>query len=175
MSIARKYAHAFLNVFRDQLTSEKIEQIAQMGDFLSKQQRALFLLQVPIIPDEVKKTGLFSVMERYKIAAPFTVLIDLLIASRRAHLVADICRMIDTIYKKEHRIHIFIVASSSPLASDQRVVIEQFLAARVKGTIIYRYKVVPKLIAGVRLQSDTLLWEYSVDQQLRDLQRAQYT
>ncbi len=170
MKLSRKYAQAYLNVAHD-LTYDAVLHIVEMGKFLKAQRQALFLLSVPSISDEVKKAGLAAIMERVKAPASFMPLISLLLVTHRLYLLAEVCFTIDSLYREMHHIHTVIIASSSPLASDQKEAIEHFLAARVKGTILYTYRQDPALIAGIRIQSDTLLWEYSINQHLRDLQR----
>ena len=45
------------------------------------------------------------------------------------------------------------------------------MVVQTAATNLYAYSIDTDLIAGVRIQSDTLLWEYSIDKQLRKLAR----
>ncbi len=167
--IVRKYAHAYVNIFGDTLTHEDIIHGEQAADFLRTHRRVLFLLKVPLIPIEVKQRGLVQFIERFSLPSSLQMLTKLLLRNKHAYLLADILDYIKDIYTKEHEIHAFNVVSSSELQDDQKEEIKGFLADRVRGTIIYKYAVDKKLIAGIRLQSDTLLWERSIDKQLRDI------
>lgn len=68
--------------------------------------------------------------------------------------------------------HSITVASSCELLDEQRKSIESFIARHVSGKKSYTYTVDPSLIAGVRIYSDTILWEVSIEKQLRDLYHA---
>ena len=63
------------------------------------------------------------------------------------------------------RIHMHLL-----LSMNDKEQIEQFLVRATGHTNIYKYKVDNALIAGVRLQSETLLWEHSIAKQLRQLE-----
>ncbi len=169
MNLVQKYAHAYLNVSGDKLTYQDAVHCTDAAQFLHSHGRALFLLKVPLIPSEIKREGLVDLVTRFKLPDSIKQLIDLLLLHKQAFLLADILDAISTIYAKEHSIHTVIVTSTIELAAQQREEIENFLADRMQGTIIYKYEINKKLIAGIRIQSDTLLWEHSIDKQLREL------
>lgn len=169
MNIVSKYAHAYIHVSGDLLTQHEILQCQKAADFLNTHGRALFLLKVPVIPYEVKREALMEITARFTLPKSIQALIDLLLKHKRAFLLADILDEISTIYAKKKSIHTFRVTSSAELTARERGDIESFLADRVQGTIIYTYVVDKKLIAGIRLQSETLLWEHSIDKQLREV------
>ena len=169
MNLVNKYAHAYLHVSSDQLTTHDILQYQQAAEFLHTHARALFLLKVPVIPYQVKREALMQITERFKLHASIQPLIELLLEHKRAFLLADILDEISALYNQKKSIHTFTVTSSAQLSDDERKNIERFLADRVQGTIMYTYVVDKKLIAGIRLQSETLLWEHSIDKQLRDV------
>lgn len=174
MKIARKYAQAFLNTSDDTLSLEKVLRIVELGNFLRAHSRMLSLLQIPVISNEIKKNALVSLAQRFDVADVINPLLDVLLIARRGNLLADVCHMIGKYYQQRNAIYEITVSSAIPVSTDQKAVIEQFLASQVKGTIIYTYKEDPKLIAGIRIQGDTILWEYSINQQLQDLQRGRH-
>lgn len=169
MNIVNKYAYAYMNVSGDRLAQDEIRQCQQAADFLHTHARALFLLKVPVIPQEVKREALTEIMARFELPESIQILIDLLLEHKRAFLLADILDEISIIYANRKMIHTFKVTSSSELSARERSDIEAFVADRVQGTIMYTYVVDKKLIAGIRIQSETLLWEHSIDKQLRDV------
>lgn len=169
MNIVNKYAHAYIHVSADLLTQEDMRQCQKAAEFLHTHGRALFLLKVPVIPHEIKREALMEIAKRFALHASMESLIDLLLKHKRAFLLADILDEIIALYAQKKSIHTFKVTSSAELTAHERANIESFLADRVQGTIIYRYAVDKKLIAGIRLQSETLLWEHSIDKQLREV------
>jgi ATP synthase F1 delta subunit len=169
VNLVNKYAHAYLHVSSDQLTTHDVLLYQQVAAFLHTHVRALFLLKVPVIPCQVKREALKEVTTRFRLHVSIQSLIDLLLAHKRAFLLADILDEISRLYHHKKSIHTFTVTSSAELTDDERKNIERFLADKVQGTIMYTYVVDKKLIAGIRLQSETLLWEHSIDKQLRDV------
>lgn len=166
--IVRKYAHAYNNIFGHELAYEHIENIEKAASFLRMHSRALFLLKVPLIPYDVKKKGLADFINRFALPNSFLLLIELLLKDKRAGLLADVLEQIKDIYIEEHAVHHFTVTSAVALDEQQKADIKTFLADMVQGTIIYTYGVDKNLIAGIRLQSENLLWERSIDKQLRE-------
>lgn len=169
MNIADKYAVAYLNTIGSSLSLEDIRNLMKAAYFLQTHRRALFLLQVPVIAQEIKHEGLLELCERFSLAQSVKRLVVTLLKAKRAHLIAKIFDAIVYHYNQSHAIHVFTVTSSSDLHSTYKKQIEAFIDQRVAGTKEYRYTVDASLIAGVRVESDTLLWEFSIDKQLRDL------
>jgi F0F1-type ATP synthase delta subunit len=63
------------------------------------------------------------------------------------------------------------VSSACQLTPEQKTVIQEFMAQATKKQIIDDYEVDADLINGIRIQSNTLLWEQSVAQRLRDVKQ----
>jgi len=169
MRLVRKYAYAFYNVYGDTLTKNDIEHYEEAIEFLRSRQRALFLLKIPTLREAIKWEGLTSLCKRFSLPSATHNLIRVLLKAQCSYVIGDILAQIVDIYKERRGIHDFVVSSSCELSDTMRSTIENFLAARVEGDIIYTYMIDKKLIAGVRLQSDTLLWECSLNKQLRTL------
>ena len=172
MDIVGKYAHAYLNVFGHQLNQKDIERLHEAAQFLDSHRRALFLLKVPLISVKIKHKGLHEFCKRFALRESVIRLINLLLRDKRAFLLAKIFYAIVDIFREKHHIHTFMISSSAQLNETQQSDIERFLAGHVEGTIIYKYRIDKNLIAGIRLQSETLLWERSINKQLNDIWRS---
>jgi ATP synthase F1 delta subunit len=172
MNLAYKYANAFLNVYRDRLNDGDIKSIATMRQFLSKHPRLLFLLQVPSIKKTMKEKWLGSFCQHFNVSASFKNLITLLLSHRRVFLLPAILKAIIDSYQKRHHIEHITIKSSIPLPLSYRHDVESFIKRHIKGIHYYHYEVDPTLIAGIRIQSDTILWEYSMNKRLRDIAHA---
>ncbi len=169
MNLAHKYASAFLKVYNEQLIFDDIERINAAADFLDKHRRALFLLKVPFIKRAIKEKELYELWDRFALVKPVKKLIALLLDHKRSYLLAAVFKAIVYRYQKLHTIHTIKVTSSIELSEKYRGDIEAFVDQQLSGTKLYRYEVDQKLIAGIRLQSDTILWEFSIDKSLREL------
>ena len=169
MDIARKYAQAFFVVYGDSVTDTLIKNIDKAVQFLSTHRRALFLLKVPVVDRLVKIEGLGELCDRFHLGEAIKKLLILLLDSRRSSHFVRVLHTITVLYRKKNHMIAITVASSSVLAEEQRAMIEASMAERIEGNKSYTYIIDPALIAGVRIYSDTFLWEFSVAKQLRDL------
>ncbi len=165
--LAKKYAQAYLNTVGSSFTMQDRTQLLRALDFLKKNKRAVFLMKFPLLKRDVKMKGYDLFFKRYDLPSSLLQLVDLLIKHNRGIYLMDVLRQIVMLFEKEHDMHLFTVSSSHKLDREQRVQTEKFLAKRVSGTILYTYTVDPDLIAGMRMQSNTLMWEFSIKQQLR--------
>ena len=169
MNIARKYAQAFFAVYEDTITRDLISRIDEAAQFMMTHRRALFLFKVPVIDRSVKEAGLKELCERFQLGDPIKKLLIMLLNDKRAMLIAEVLEAVTGLYRERNKMVSITVASSYPLADDQRVQLEAFIARHVAGEKTYTYTIDPALIAGIRVYSDTFLWEFSIAQQLRDV------
>ena len=168
--LSKKYAQAYVHLFGADISLEDVQRIEKAVDFLNTNRHILFFLTVPTIDASIKTKSLYEFADRLGLPASINKLIDLILKHKRGELLAQVLKQIVQVYHALRSIHTFRITSSQPLSVPNRNVIEKFLAKRVEGTILYTYSVDRDLIAGIRAQSDTLLWECSVAQQLRHIQ-----
>ena len=169
MRLAIKYAQAYLGIWDSVLDFALIEKINEAAYFLYKNRRVLFLLQVPLIPRKIKEEALQDFCIRFELPDSIHKLIVLLLDHKRGDLIAAVFKAIVVQYKKRHAITTFFVSSTLPLTESQCVTIEQFMNQKIVGTKLFHYTIDSTLIAGIRIQSDTLLWEYSIAKRLRTI------
>jgi len=165
--LSRRYAQAFMHVYGKDIIESVFEKIRELVSFLLTHRKALFFLQLPHIPSDKKITILTELLvEQFKLPGSFEPLIKQLVDHKRSFLIAKILHQIAQLYMKEHNIEAFIFTSSHELTKAQLEEMKRYLADRLGKDIIYEYKIDKTLIAGIRLLSDTHIWEYSIAQQL---------
>lgn len=170
---AKKYAIAFLNLFGSQMVPEDIERIADAAAFLSDHRRAVFLLKVPVIPEKIKKEGLQDFCDRFGLKGEVARLINVLLAHKLPTLLLPVLEGIVAEYNRRRNQVIVTISSAVALDKEQKKILEQFADEQFPGKKTYQYRLDKTLIAGVRLQSETMMWEYSIDNYLRNCARAQ--
>ena len=168
-TVARKYAQAFLNVFADTISQDDFEHIEAAALFFKKQPSLLFFLKWPALGVAVKVEALNKVLQKFGLPDSFNKLVDLLAQDKRTFLIAEVLSQISKQYKKSHKLGVFNISSAHQLNEQELTTIKEFLAKLTGLDIIYNYTIDKKLIAGIRLQSDTYLWEYSIANQLNQL------
>jgi F0F1-type ATP synthase delta subunit len=100
---------------------------------------------------------------------PFTALIRVLLDENRGYLITAALRELVVLYQAAHNIMPCAITSSHPLSQEELDNVQQFLARQTGSDIIYTYSRDTSLIAGLRVQSKTILWEHSIRKQLREL------
>ena len=91
----------------------------------------------------------------------------MLINDKRAGLFDFVLKQITLLYKRRNKILSFTISTAHPLTQEAVESVKQFLERVTGCDIIYEYKIDKSLIAGMRLQSETLLWEHSVKKNLQ--------
>ncbi|OQA36313.1 MAG: ATP synthase subunit delta [Candidatus Dependentiae bacterium ADurb.Bin331] len=170
-SLIHKYVRAFLNVYAQQLDTVQVKKIGQINAFFKTHPQTIFFLKLPVQFNAIKEAMIKKIVDQLNISVSVQSLISLLLKQQRLFLLPHICARIEREFEQQQGIMRFIITSSHVLSEKQQQSITHFLAKKTGKKIERIQKIDPKLIAGVRLQSDTLLWEYSIAKQLRDAER----
>jgi len=169
-TLARRYAKAFCNVFGESLTFDDFEHIVAVVTFLDAKRTFVSWLTVPLISDEVKITVLRTLLiENFTLPESFMRLIELLVSHNRSFMIDSVLYYIGLIYQERNAIQLFTVTSAPILTAADKKTISLFLAHKIPGAMMYTCTEDKKLIAGLRMQSNTMLWEYSIRKDLRTL------
>jgi F-type H+-transporting ATPase subunit delta len=166
--IAKRYAHAFLNVFS--LSFADVQKLNNAINFLQQHPEIATFLKIPLLDPQIKLEALKeSVIKKFDLPASFDLIVELLIHKKRSELLLQVLEQIKKDYQDQQNIKLFTISSSTELADEQKKVLEQYLISTTDATIDARYTIDKKLIAGIRMQSDELQWEYSIAKQLKKI------
>lgn len=168
--IAKKYAQAFLNVYADQMTYDDFFNVCSAAEFFSENKKLLFFLSWPVVATTTKEEALYKILAQCKLSGPFKKLVAILVLHKRTFLIKDVLKQLCILYKKSNNIAAFTISSSHRLHDEEIKMLQEFLANITKHAIIYTYSIDKDLIAGIRLQSETFLWEHSIRKQLASIQ-----
>lgn len=166
-TLSHRYATAFIAVCGPKISYDDFLMIKQAAEYFKKHTKVTFFLSLPSLSIDQKKELVFNLFKRLNLPTCFDDLLRLLVTSKRAQLLGFVLEYVVELYLEQHNIMVFDIESSSPLRKDQLEILQQFLAQRTGNDIIYRYRENKNLIAGIRMQSDLFLWEYSVRKKLR--------
>lgn len=167
--IAKKYAQACINSFLDILSLEDFYNIVAAERYLRKRSRIFFFLRLSAIDDVIKLQGLEHISQQFKLGKPINKVIMLLLAHKRTFLFADVLYFIAELYKERRQIISFTFIGAHQLSVTDQECFKRFLIKQTGYDIIYKSTVDKELIAGIRLLSNTLLWEHSVRKQLHNM------
>ncbi|BDC34170.1 hypothetical protein Noda2021_01280 [Candidatus Dependentiae bacterium Noda2021] len=170
-TLARRYAQAYYNINSEDLTLAICNNLQRAEHFLRNNRSLVAWLKVPVIPDAVKIASLQSLLiQKFEIAQSISSLITLLVEHKRSYLIGLVLKEIHDIFQERSGIHLFVVSSSHELSADGVSAIEQFLQRKRPGAVLAGHHIDKNLIAGIRMQSNSELWEYSVRKDLRAIE-----
>ncbi len=167
--VARKYAVAYLNVFGSDFVPDDLGNLDALSDFLKEYHHVTYLLGLPVIPHQKKKEMLNALSREFHLTDRIDKLVDLLLHDKRLFLLGPILEFMARLYREKHHIIEFSITSYPCLSESDLNDLTQFLARSTGCAIIYTNNEDKNLIAGIRMESTTYLWEFSIAQQLRTL------
>jgi F-type H+-transporting ATPase subunit delta len=170
--VARKYAAAFLSAAGDAFTEADFFTLQQCNEFIQVNRPVIFYLNLPLIKKPVIGRVLDQLFGSCATLPLLKKLVVLLMQHHRAFLLPEVLHQISDLYKRGKKVTQFTITSSHALDDAAQQVAVQFLERETHMRVLYDYKVDPSLIAGIRLQSDTVLWEHSVKKQLNSARLA---
>ena len=164
--LACRYAQAYNRVLGDALSLELAERLPLIADVIETQRSLLIYAGLKDTTKESKQ----KISELFTVAGAqeklFDPLIDLVAEHRRLTLLPRILRMMYAYYLEVQGIMHFTIESAVTLTDEERDEFVQFLKKKTDKEIRYTLTINPALIAGIKMYSDTLGYEYSVQQRL---------
>lgn len=164
--VAKKYATAYLAVAGTSFNDEELARIERLQKFLVDAREVLFFFNLSLIEPDVTHKVIHELCTGFTTEKLLERLLQLICKERRALLVPTILKYVAELYREQHKSMVFMVTSSQPLMNEDKKGIEKFLKSSTGKKIDAVYAVDSTLIAGIRAQSTTLLWEQSVKKQL---------
>lgn len=168
--LARKYAAAFLEVYGNSMTPDDYHALQTFKHAWDTHPDWLRALTVPTLTHEKKIVLCTQMLAAYQVMPNCIKLVTLLANDKRESLLSKVIDILCSLYLQKAGIVECTLSSSHPLDEHERTIIQQFIAHQVGYRIMYNYNVDPDLIAGIKITSDTFMWEYSVARQLREIE-----
>jgi F-type H+-transporting ATPase subunit delta len=168
--VVKKYAQAFLNSFYTEST-QIYPILTDLNGFLRSHAQFNFIARLPVTFAPLKIGVLKRLLSPYNLPAPVYKLIQLLIEDQRLFLLPSILDQLAQLYRIKNNIVLVTASSPQALSTKQIEQIITFLYQKKRTEIAIQTKIDPALIAGLRLQSDSFLWEHSIAQQLKRIER----
>lgn len=170
MILSARYAKAYVGVFKNHLAKDDIIVFKNAALFFATKNALTFFLETSLLTSDYKKKQLERLTATCKLPLSFSVLLELLISHKRVGLLPRVCRNISFLLKEIYKTADCSVKSSSPLSPELREQLDIFLHTATGKDIVFDYTVDPLLIAGIRCQTEQLLWENSLQKKLRALE-----
>jgi ATP synthase F1 delta subunit len=170
--VAKKYAQAFVHVYGKELAVETFDQIRVFEDFLATQRGILLALTLAALSTQVRDQLVQKIVQQFQLPHHVQRLIAVLIQHKRLVLLRSVLKNIRKMYAVEQGIMDVSIGSSHPLEAAQRQHLCAFAQAmsgakKIKASFV----LMPEMISGIRIKSDTYLWEQSIRKLLHHVQQ----
>lgn len=169
--LARRYARAYLSLYQD-LTPENYQGCYKAAALFKQKPDIGFLLDLSLIARDVKVKELELIIKACGLPASCNAIGALLIDHHRASLLGELFVQLAQLYKQQAGIDTCTVKSSTVLSTQEKKDIEQALERKTEQALTFVYSIDPGLIAGMRCQTSSFLWEHSVEQVVRRLENS---
>ena len=169
--ISFRYAKAFFNLYEDQIIIDDLYALERAEKFFLERKEIHFFMKISSLDAHYKKNALVLLCKQFGLQPLFLTLLFLLIDKKQSSFLPEIFKQLRLELKRRKFITEWMITSSILLDQAQKDIIEKFLKKSVGIYIFCSYKQDITLIAGIRVQCDTLLWENSLRQQLKCITR----
>jgi len=172
--IAKKYVSAFYNLYPDCLNEQTIGKLTALGSFLKQNQRFLVSLSIPSLALEQKQRYVSQIIDILKLDQIFLKLFYILLRDKRTYLLEYICHQFFVLFNKQHHIQYFKIATSHTITDQEQAIITNFLKNSLEHHITIKadFIIDKNLISGIKITSETLMWENSIAHQLKNINQA---
>ena len=167
-SLARRYALAFLHHEKKEITQEYIDHMIGFVRFKYAHRDLFFFIRLQTITADLKKSIILdSFLKQFHVDQLLEPLVQLLAEHKRLALLAQTMLFIVYYYYEKHGIAKCLITSCHELTEEQITVIKKHFERMINQKVLIVHAVDKNLIAGMRISTQTFLYEYSIQRQLR--------
>jgi F-type H+-transporting ATPase subunit delta len=172
-AVARRYAHALVDVARPSRAAEELRRELQAAAALLDEHRELAgVLGHPAIPLDAKKRVAAGVWPKGKASELFRRLVELLVERDRIALLPAIEEAFTELWNAERGVMAAEALSARELEPPERTALARALGAATGLEVELRARVDPSLLGGLLVRMGGRTYDGTVRAQLRALRRA---
>lgn len=172
VKLSRLYAQAYINVSYVDINQEMVKKFEYASKEMKNNHTFMSLFQFFFSDhNNVSKQTTDLIIKKYQLPHSIKNLCYLLGVKKRMHLLPDVLKKIADLYKLKNNIVVWDIVTSHQCEQDELAPVINMLAAKTKSFISSSFNINSSLIAGIRAQSDTLLWEMSIKRSLQLLKQ----
>lgn len=169
--MAKKYAVAYLNVYQKDITKQDIQALQAVYVFFTKHRNFMQLLCTMSADKSVMLRVFEKLCEYFLLPLSMKNLMQMLLKHKRICFLKDIVQNICCLYNIRNNLLLLEIQTADTLDAESIQGFERFFAQESQKKVQSRVHINDTLIAGVRLQSDFFLWDYSIASRLRALKQ----
>jgi ATP synthase F1 delta subunit len=160
--LSQKYAQAFFNVYSHTFSDNTAQNLNKWMHFIKENEQILFYLRLTNINPDVKKNALYDVIKSFDLPVTYNKIVDLLINDKRIHILPLVLHdIIFLIYDRDNLMPVTCVVSHE-IGNQYLDGIKEIIASQTGSELLCTVRHDPELIAGVKIYSKDILWEYNI-------------
>ena len=167
--IAKQYAKAYMAEFSSQLQLKDIDNVKLVILFFRRHHNFMSLVSLLVQPNQSNSIVVDELFQHFSLPQNLKKLINVLVLHKRLTSFSQVLQDICCLYFQANNMLELAIVTAVSLQDDEREKFEIFFRKLSGKTIQSNMIIEQSLIAGVRLQSDLYLWEYSIAARLRNL------
>jgi len=172
--IAKKFAKAYLLEFGDQLSVKDIDNIKLAILFFRKNHNFISLVSVVVTTYKKNQILINEIISHFSLHETLKKLVTVLVRHKSLVYFSQVLQDVCCMYQSKKGILEVDIYSATELTNDEKIKLEIFFANLSGKEIIGRVIIDESLIAGVRMQSELFMWEYSIAARLRKLRQKMF-
>ena len=169
---AMRYAQAFFSIYKESISIQDYRHLRVAVHALKMDKRLTNSMRMPFMYAHASDSLAHKIVALLHLPDYFALLCTMLIRHKQLGILDTVLQKIITLIEQHNRILYCVLSSSHQLSNDDVATFIDYFARITDKKIVYDTVIDPTLIAGVRIQSDTTVWESSVRKQLQQLELA---
>lgn len=170
ITVIKRYSLAFVESVAENSLGEEIKALESFIEKLSSYPKLMRLMFNKYINHSIKAELITKLSEELKLSLNLNSVLRIMIEQNRFHLISELCESIKSIYDaKQGIINVELTIANDNLKIDLQNKIEHVLQAKFKKDIRFAIKKDKSLIAGLKLQTEGLLYDATVKRTLNKL------
>lgn len=170
-AIAKRFATAYVNVYKDDLSESVIEQMKKVVVFLKHNRDFMLLLCEGVVDKDEKLATLNQLLKHFDLPKSMQKLMEVLIKHKQLCELLDVLQDVCCLYHDNHDMLDVTIKTAHKLSDEEIEKFVTFFEKESQKKVKSSVEVDKELIAGVRLESNIFLWDYSVASRLRKLRQ----
>lgn len=169
--VAKQYAKAYLREYGKQLTVQDTDHMKSAIRFFRHHHNFMSLVNLMVNSDNSDHILIKELFEQFSLPLTLKKLVKVLVRHKQLIVFAQVLQDICCLYQQQNNVLDVTVYTAMPFQEGELEKFEMFFTKLSGKSIISKVVIDESLIAGVRMQSDFFLWEYSIALRLRSLRQ----
>lgn len=170
-AVSKKYAQAYIKEYQDTLGIDEVKNFKVVIQFFRQHHNFLSIMSILVGKEDGFENLLHELQSHFLLPKSIKKLISVLVEHKKLHILAQVLQDIYCLYMLNNNLLEVTITTAEPLEEEQKQRFEEFFKKLSGKNIMSNVILDESLIAGIRMQSDLFLWEYSIKSRIAKISR----